>query len=553
MNKMRVLLILLCAVMCSCQSYRVGRALDRAEQQMISSPDSALTVIRSICKPLSLRSSARARYGLLYSQALDKCYIDITSDSLIRYSVDYYELHGTPEQRMKSLYYLGRVQENGKDYLSATLSYLDAEQYADDVEDNYLKGLLYSNLGYLYYRNHSYPKALEYYAKAYDYYDSEGLVKHKAFNLYSRGFIYGNMRRLEQSEEYLLRAKEMSEGCNYGHLTTLCNIGLIKLYAIADKNREAYDIVKELDTKEYIDNIHALSFAIMATYKSGDKERAKELIDSGWQHAKSRQDTIYMHYCLSQIHYFDKQYKRAFDEYLNWIGSEYYSVVSAMEGYDIASAESLLLESKTKAVNDRMARTKFWVVILAVVLMAFGVVAVVVTIYVRRRHKRRLEQMSGVVVEYAETIRELKGRIYDQSQSDFSLNSENLKNQIDIVDTLCATYYAHAGASKQQEIVFKKVSALIDEIRVGGEYFALVEQVTNRYRNNILDRLKADLPTITAEEYKLACFLCAGFSNQAICLFLNCTKDSIYRRSYRLREKLKRVESPSKEEYLVFI
>ncbi|MBQ1973998.1 MAG: tetratricopeptide repeat protein, partial [Paraprevotella sp.] len=106
--------------------------------------------MRAIKRYAVLTPERRARYGLLYSVALDKNYIDVASDSLIRYSAEYYDREGTPIERLKAYYYLGRTQENAQLYDKAILSYLDAAQYADNVDDKYLLALLYSHLGRLY-------------------------------------------------------------------------------------------------------------------------------------------------------------------------------------------------------------------------------------------------------------------------------------------------------------------------------------------------------------------------------------------------------------------
>lgn len=105
----------------------------------------------------------------------------MAADSLIRSSARYFDYKGSPEQRMKAYYYLGRVQENAKQYLPATLSFLDAAQYTDTVDNNYLKGLLYSRLGMMYEQYNRYNTALEMFEKSYNYYKAANLKHHQAF------------------------------------------------------------------------------------------------------------------------------------------------------------------------------------------------------------------------------------------------------------------------------------------------------------------------------------------------------------------------------------
>ena len=54
-------------------------------------PDSALQLLKTIDSKHLVTKEGKARYALLYSQALDKNYIDVTEDSLINIAVEYYK------------------------------------------------------------------------------------------------------------------------------------------------------------------------------------------------------------------------------------------------------------------------------------------------------------------------------------------------------------------------------------------------------------------------------------------------------------------------------
>jgi hypothetical protein len=181
------------------------------------------------------------------------------------------------------------------------------------------------------------------------------------------------------------------------------------------------------------------------------------------------------------------------------------------------------------------------------------VVAVAIIVRIHIRTKRNIAIKDREISEYLAAIADLKKNIANQSQSSFALLNDVMNDKFELINNLCNTYYESENSQRQKDIIFKKVKEIISEIRDGGEYFSTIEDNTNRCRNNILLRLKADFPNITSDEYRLACYLCAGFSTQAICLFFGCTKEVLYRRSYRLREKIKHTNSPSKDEYLLYI
>ena len=94
-NRILTIIILIIGISTGCSGNKtVESQLSRAEQVMQSLPDSALRIIENIDTDDISRRSTRARYALLYSQALDKNYIDQTNDSLIRIAGKYYRSQG---------------------------------------------------------------------------------------------------------------------------------------------------------------------------------------------------------------------------------------------------------------------------------------------------------------------------------------------------------------------------------------------------------------------------------------------------------------------------
>lgn len=122
------LLALLLFPSCRRQSGDIDSFLHNAESLMNEHPEDALSIIRHIDRRKIYSSASEARYALLYSQALDKNYVDVTSDSLTAVAVNYYDRHGTKHERAMAHYYQGRVPATpihplaGND-LSAQLNY----------------------------------------------------------------------------------------------------------------------------------------------------------------------------------------------------------------------------------------------------------------------------------------------------------------------------------------------------------------------------------------------------------------------------------------------
>lgn len=97
-------------------------------------PDSAITVIDGIDEKQLGGSQERARYALLKSMALDKNYVDTTDFAVLQPAIDHYLRHGSPDQRLRTLFYQGRIFQNRGDNAAAMTCYLQAQDL-DHITD----------------------------------------------------------------------------------------------------------------------------------------------------------------------------------------------------------------------------------------------------------------------------------------------------------------------------------------------------------------------------------------------------------------------------------
>jgi len=145
-----VLLVALLAATLSCSRKELHDSLLDIESYISDSPERALASLDSLkASGISGRENA-ARFALLYSMALDKNYIDITSDSIITTAVRWYSSHGSPDDRLKAFYYRAVISQNAGDNESAMEWFVRAEAEAPGAKDNVAKGMLYRAMSYVY-------------------------------------------------------------------------------------------------------------------------------------------------------------------------------------------------------------------------------------------------------------------------------------------------------------------------------------------------------------------------------------------------------------------
>ena len=127
-----LILLVISVVFTACRhDTETDRYLDIAENIMEEHPDSALTLLESIPQNLSDDKAVKARYALLRSMAIDKNGIDTTDFNILQPAIDYYSTHGTPDEKLRTYYYQGRIFQNREEYTPAMTAFVRAFDFKE--------------------------------------------------------------------------------------------------------------------------------------------------------------------------------------------------------------------------------------------------------------------------------------------------------------------------------------------------------------------------------------------------------------------------------------
>ena len=282
----------------------VTDALTRAEALMNEYPDSAWAVLNTLSPDEMGQNRTRAHYALLYTQAQDKTYRDETNDSLISIAVDYYRHTDDASRKFLSYYYRGRVHFNAKDYLNATSCYMEAEQLADAVGDDYLTGLLYAELGRIYRLYYDYPKSLEAYQKAAECYERAGKIRHRNYMWLNQSTICRNMNLYDESEDLLRNTLGLAKEIGDTILVELCLGDLVMLFIEEERMLEAQEFYAELEsiTDAGYGSATFMGSLVEMHVATGDLVRAEQSLEKGWLRAQSCMDSIHLHLSSAKLY-----------------------------------------------------------------------------------------------------------------------------------------------------------------------------------------------------------------------------------------------------------
>lgn len=182
--------------------------LDTAESEMEDSPETALSILDSLDRSLLKSRKSAARHALLYSQALDKNYIDLTTDSIISPAVKYYSRHGSADERLKAQYYLGCIYRNARNHEKEMECYVRAEQYVDEALDYKAVGRLYSAKRKVYFDYYQFELSYEEAIKSQSYYKLSSDTDLRAKALINAALSAGLLRQYSKSDSILVLVRD---------------------------------------------------------------------------------------------------------------------------------------------------------------------------------------------------------------------------------------------------------------------------------------------------------------------------------------------------------
>ena len=179
------------------------RVLEDVDSYIEARPDSALAVLEGIDKSELTSKELEAKYALLLSQALDKNYIDLQSDSIIAPAVNYYKYHGTDDERFRTLYYAGRVYQNAGDIEAAMEKFVEAEHHISSQIDKTILARLFKAKAVAYQDIFDYRSAITQAHKAAEYYLSDQDSVRYLSTLNSIVILYGQFDDKDAERKYL--------------------------------------------------------------------------------------------------------------------------------------------------------------------------------------------------------------------------------------------------------------------------------------------------------------------------------------------------------------
>ena len=273
------ILLLLACTACDRSTRHVTENLSQAEELIWTTPDSALHILESISTSRHLTGKEQADYALLLSLAQYRCYIPVSSDSLINLAIEYYKDKNDADKKGAAFYVKGCIlEEYTKDIPNALLAYKEAEMCIPDMNEKRYVARIYSSLGYINKKSFHFDPAKEYYQKAVQAnIDGKDTVAY-ASNLLNLSTLYYTLHQADSANRCINTLIDIADSLNDLDLQVKIynNIANRKIFEKNYAEAEKYLIhAIRLSSPHFPDKL-SLGLANLYAY-TGQKEKADSL------------------------------------------------------------------------------------------------------------------------------------------------------------------------------------------------------------------------------------------------------------------------------------
>ena len=532
-----------------------ANVLNEVESCMQASPDSALSLIRSIDTTKLGRPAWKARYSLLHAMALDKNWIDTTDANVVMPAVEYYGAKRPLTKRAKPYYYLGRIQYNGGNYADAIISFTRANESAKSMKDARFRSLIFQAMADTYGSTYLFKDAIQYSDSSYTYCMMAGDTALAYSSLYRKAQMLNNIKQFAAADSILCFLLE-NESFLYPQVVP--KVMADKAFVLVNQNRE-YGSAKELFERVITRHgglpgiNHGCAYGYTLSVL-GEKEKSRSIFRQ--LERSQAKDTYVFRVWSSKIAALEGDYVTAFSDLDESAEKQMALLRETLHQSSLRAQRDYNALERAKAEESR--RLILWIAILAVIsLMTVGII---VYLLLQRKSERIMRRNSALEQETA-SLKDALASFSDQV-SELKLQQARLQREYTRhlqssfrgwTQLYKAYYHTKDKPIDVRDNVYFEAKKAVAMLADDNEGQLLLEQRLNEMFSDVMKHYRAEFPEKEEREYHFVSFVFAGFDASVLKAAFNIsTLPAAYERKSRLKDAIVCSKAPHKDQFLLF-
>ena len=520
------------ALLLSCSGQEVRNSikdLDDVESYIQERPDSALFVLEGIDRLNLNTRGLKARHGLLLSMALDKNFIDLTSDSLIAPVVKYYEGTKDYDHLFKAYYYLGRIYHNADRHNESMMIYSKALDISDKISDNLYIGLLHAQFGHLNYDYFNYEAAIENFNKAYEYYKKAGKEAYMHYTLLNLAPLYGELGDWAKKKATLWECMEWAYDNDMKIVYDNCIDQLFLLSVTTSMPSIIEEIIEKYGLESLTQNtIFHYGFAYKYAL-GGDRQMFQKHIEKAWETSDSNQDTTNILFTEYKSYKLLGDFEKSLQVYEQVFKREDQHVRALFNSPLMEERTDYLEETKSEnSIIIKNQRLTIQVIILSCLALIFA--AGIVVMLIRNELKRSAAENERYADLYESTLAErdaLSEMLETQTVSEET--RAIITQRLEILNSIITSHISERDAD------IKKADKGLDRLIADRDSFIRSTRVTMEMSHPAFFKYLRE-KELTDREINYCCLYLIGLKGKDIGDYINLKRHYVY--GSAIRQKL---------------
>ena len=508
-KRLRLLISFFCIILVGCSL--MPNEMKQAERMMETSPDSALHILQHMQSVQTMTDANRALYGLLYFEALDKNNKLLRPDSLITFSLNYYQNHSKEIYLAKCYYYKAKMCKLAQHFDDATLLYLKALDLTKNNSENYfLLGKIYSDMGDICSIQKDLKESLKKFQQSVACFRKAGNMIESSYIIISIGKVYHFQKNFKRAQSYYKQSlSQISDSLLQGFAYQ--EIGINYFWA------------KQYDSAQYY-----LQKSLQFPYKGTNYAiRCSNLADLFYERQQYDSAFFYASLALKYPTTFFNQrecfrilanteYQRGDFEKMGFYISKYQDCTDSVRKIEIQTKTTVLEDMHQTTQTASI--TKQYLLVLAWVVPVIILVSLLIVYRLRKRNKGKEKQLEEAEVQISRKQ---------------SLLIDSLLQKIEETRAIQAANYKKATPAQREQMDKELYNS---SLHVND--WEMFNRLMNRTFTGIIDELEKSYPDVTRKELVWSCLYLLDIPTPDIALILETQTGSLYKLKQRLTQKL---------------
>lgn len=527
MKLIHVPILGLILIMITCCN-EIDHILDMTEIVINENPEEALRMVRSV-PDRHVKKKQQARKALLHSIALDKNYIDLTSDSIIAPAVAYYSKRGLPREMMLVNYYYGRICFNRRAFPEAIVRFTEAEKYAGLINDKFYSGLIAMAKADTYNNQFNTEEEMLALYSAREYFKKCNAEKHSLITDFRLAVAYRNNQQNDKAEDLYRKVLDEAKESDNQMILNECLKNYAGFLTMKDscEAQKAVEIYNSLLAKGYsefeISEIGemACAFALAGDFLTGGKMLEK---------VDSEHEAYYYKYIIER---YKGNNQEAFRNLEKTIDSLNDRIAMTVQQSAVTAERDYFEKERLKSENRALIQRSILVCIFILVLLMVSLAVIIYGYYyeidrIRNMEIIRIYENMNIILNENKELMKFRQRI-----------SIRFRDQFRFLRDVCDTYTFYDGRSDKTKRVYEKVDSLITGLLVSKPGVkSELERMIDLGLNNTMKILRDKMHGFKEDDFIIITYILAGFDATLISRLMQIDSTKAHRMKFRLVERI---------------